>query len=166
MLARGREHLPFAIQDIAKLIAPLWENYHQVCVALEEIASGEKWSAARKDLKQQLAGLTSDGFLISTPWNWLQHFPRYFQGMQQRIEKLTDSGHARDTQTMAELRPLISEFGERQQIHSDRSVFDPELVEYRWMLEEYRVSLFCQTLGTAIKISPQRLEKQWAKVSY
>ena len=165
-LVGGRERLPFAIQDIAKLIAPLWENYHRVSVALEGIASGEKWSAARKDLTQQVAGLTSDGFLISTPWNWLQHFPRYFQGMQQRIEKLTDSGHARDAQAMAKIRPLVSAFEERRQIHSDRSVFDPELVEYRWMLEEYRVSLFCQTLGTAIKISPQRLEKQWAKVSY
>ena len=38
------------------------------------------------------------------------------------------------------------------------------LEEYRWMLEEYRVSLFAQQLGTSIKISPQRLNKQWAKV--
>jgi ATP-dependent helicase HrpA len=45
-----------------------------------------------------------------------------------------------------------------------RSIDDPDLDEYRWMLEEYRVSLFAQTLGTSMKVSPQRLARQWAKV--
>jgi ATP-dependent helicase HrpA len=38
-----------------------------------------------------------------------------------------------------------------------------ELTTYRWMLEEYRVSCFAQPLGTSVTVSPQRLEKQWAK---
>ena len=41
---------------------------------------------------------------------------------------------------------------------------DRELMTYRWMLEEYRVSLFAQELGTCVKVSPQRLDRQWLKV--
>ena len=43
-------------------------------------------------------------------------------------------------------------------------VFDPELENFRWAIEEYRVSLFAQRLGTSIKVSPVRLEKIWEKV--
>ena len=52
----------------------------------------------------------------------------------------------------------------QQQSNEQRHRYDPQLVEYRWMIEEFRVSLFAQPLGTAIKISPQRLDKQWAQV--
>jgi ATP-dependent helicase HrpA len=51
--------------------------------------------------------------------------------------------------------------------HSHRArltLFDPKLMHLRWMLEEYRVSLFAQKLGTAIPVSPKRLEQQWAKL--
>ena len=48
--------------------------------------------------------------------------------------------------------------------HKRDGVVDPELTEFRWMLEEYRVSLWAQQLGTAMKISPQRLDRQWGKV--
>jgi ATP-dependent helicase HrpA len=48
--------------------------------------------------------------------------------------------------------------------HDQLSVYDPQLELFRWMLEEYRVSLFAQPLGTSIKVSPERLDKQWRKV--
>jgi ATP-dependent helicase HrpA len=41
---------------------------------------------------------------------------------------------------------------------------NPELVQFRWMMEELRVSLFAQELGTSLAVSSQRLDKQWVKV--
>ena len=49
--------------------------------------------------------------------------------------------------------------------HAARGRHDAELARYRWMLEEYRISLFAQELGTAFRVSPRRLEDQWRKVS-
>ena len=47
---------------------------------------------------------------------------------------------------------------------SDRGMYDPELENYRWMLEEYRILLFAQELGAAMTVSEKRLDKQWSIV--
>jgi ATP-dependent helicase HrpA len=49
-------------------------------------------------------------------------------------------------------------------VHRQQQRFDPELEHYRWMLEEFRVSLFAQKLGTSLTVSEKRLDEQWAKV--
>jgi ATP-dependent helicase HrpA len=116
-----------------------------------------------EDLREQLARLTPENFLVETPWRWLVHYPRYLLAMQVRLEKLASSGHRRDAQAMAQLTPYLARYGERCRLETDTGI-DAELAAYRWMLEEYRVSLFAQQLGTSIKISSQRLEKQWAKL--
>jgi ATP-dependent helicase HrpA len=65
---------------------------------------------------------------------------------------------------MTELAPHQQRYAERMAKGDPADANNAALTEYRWMLEEFRVSLFAQQLGTAIKVSPQRLEKQWAKV--
>lgn len=59
---------------------------------------------------------------------------------------------------------FFSRFEQAQKAHQSIGLIDPELIEYRWMIEEFRVSLFAQQLGTSQSVSPQRLEKQWKKV--
>ena len=65
---------------------------------------------------------------------------------------------------MAEIRPLLKQYHDRRAEHRHLAIVDPELEQYRWMLEELRVSLFAQELKTSMPISPKRLEAQWAKV--
>ena len=77
---------------------------------------------------------------------------------------LTSGGLARDKQQLAILAPSVKQFRLRAELHAKRGTVDAELSLYRWMLEELRISLFAQELGTNGPISPQRLEKQWAKV--
>ena len=48
--------------------------------------------------------------------------------------------------------------------HAHQSLVDPDLDQFRWMIEEYRVSRFAQQLGTSLTISAKRLDKQWKKV--
>jgi ATP-dependent helicase HrpA len=159
----GRKQMLLAVQDVGKLMVPIFERYHEVQVKLEEVVS-PNCQDSLTDIRNQLASLTREGFLVDTPWSWLQHYPRYLQGIADRVEKLRTGGGARDRQAMAEVTPHLERYDE--QIAGDHSddANNAALVEYRWMLEEFRVSLFAQQLGTSIKVSPQRLEKQWAKV--
>jgi ATP-dependent helicase HrpA len=160
---RGRAELPVAVQDVAMLITPLLETYHQACCQLDD-ATSPQWQDSVHDIRDQLNELTAQGYLVQTPWDWLNQYPRYFRAMIARLERLRAGGLPRDRQAMEQLSPFLSLLAERRQDFAARGIYDRDLEDYRWMLEEFRVSLFAQQLGTRIKISPQRLEKQWAKV--
>ena len=56
----------------------------------------------------------------------------------------------------------VRAWAERKRDHDVRGLEDGALEEFRWMVEEYRVSVFAQELGVAVRVSPQRLSKQWA----
>ena len=70
----------------------------------------------------------------------------------------------RDWQNFQEFEPRWRLYLERARNDQAQGIVDTELMHLRWMLEEYRVSLFAQKLGTAIPVSPKRLEQQWAKL--
>ena len=101
-------------------------------------------------------------FLVSTPWAQLAHLPRYLKAITLRLDKLrTDP--ARDAQRMAELRPLEQRYA--RQLAERRGVVDARLDEFRWLLEELRVSLFAQELRTPQPVSVKRLEKAWSQLT-
>ncbi|HEY2642997.1 MAG TPA: ATP-dependent RNA helicase HrpA [Galbitalea sp.] len=110
------------------------------------------------DAREQLAGLVFPGFISSTGTTQLRHLPRYIRGIQSRIEKLPTE-LARDRAWQAEVQASTARYlaaGGRIPL----APHTPEkLVRVRWMLEELRVSLFAQQLGTAETISPQRIAK-------
>jgi ATP-dependent helicase HrpA len=160
---QGRERIPAAVQAITPRMRKLWESYHQARLALEH-ASSTRWQYALEDMRSQVGDLMVDRFLLSTPWQWLEHYARYFQAICARLEKLAAGGLARDRQGHEELAPFLQAYQRRAAEQAERNTFDPELEYFRWMLEEFRVSLFAQTLGTAIPVSARRLEKQWAKI--
>jgi ATP-dependent helicase HrpA len=80
-----------------------------------------------------------------------------------RLDKLPQRGIAEDSRIASEIEQLFEKYQTRRRDNLALGVFDHELEQYRWMLEEYRVSSFAQGLGTSISVSPQRLEKQWDK---
>ena len=159
---RGRKELLVAAQDLAKVVVPLLERYHEIKVKLGE-CKANNISHSVTNAKQHLKALTHEGFWTETPWLWLTQYPRYLKAVLVRLEKLTTGGGARDRQVMQE----IATYQQRYDEYLGSGPQSPEslaaLEEYRWMLEEFQVSLFAQQLGTSIKISPQRLDKQWAK---
>jgi ATP-dependent helicase HrpA len=161
----------FATADrVTALAGELLQQYHALTLILEEGGgpkNGASMGAALADVKEQLAYLLPKHFLLSTPWEWLEYFPRYLAGMRLRLEKL-DAGGAdvldRDEAAMAAAAPWQNRYLERKARHEAVGLADPELALFRWMLEEYRISLFAQELGTAMPISDRRLERQWDKV--
>lgn len=159
----GLRRLPLAIQEVLSLIRPLLDGYHQARLAVEKLTAPQ-WEEARQDMEEQLNELARPGFLTHTPWNWLRQYPRYFQGICRRVEALQLGNAIRDRQALATFRPFWETYVKRRQLHEEMDIFDPELIQFRWMLEEFRISLFAQALGTALPVSPQRLEKQLARV--
>ncbi len=112
------------------------------------------------DMQQQLDRLVFRGVLHHTPWQNLQHFPRYLKAIALRREKL---GHAagRDLQRMREMQPLYHRWQEMDRAARRSGRPDARVEELRWCFEELRVSLFAQELKTAWPISLKRIEKRW-----
>ena len=149
-----------AVQEVTKVIVPLLEAYHQAKLTVER----NKPHPAALEAEAHLMRLVMPGFLTTTNWHTLREYPRYFRAVVVRFEKLRSGGEAADRQGVAELERYWQKYMERRDLHELAGIDDPELDVFRWMIEEYRVSLFAQRLGTAIKISPQRLDRQFEKV--
>ena len=117
--------------------------------------------ASLADAREQLGGLVFPGFISSTGVAQLRHVPRYLKGITARIEKLPTE-LARDRTWQLQVQESTARYvaaGGRIPL----APHTPErLVRVRWMLEELRVSLFAQSLGTAETISPQRIAKALA----
>ena len=99
---------------------------------------------------------------LSTPYAQLQHLPRYLKAITLRLDKLR-ADPARDAQRLAELRPLEQRWLRR--VAEMKGQADARLDEYRWLLEELRVSLFAQELRTPQPVSAKRLDKVWAQLT-
>ncbi len=163
-LAAGRERIVPAVQEVAGLIGPLLKSHHGACLAVEE-ATTAVFQYAVADARAQLDALVVPDFLTATPWRWLKQFPRYFRAVQLRFDKIRSGALDRDRRNTQEIAARLEAYHERAESHRQMSLLDPELAHYRWMLEEYRVSLFAQELGTSLSVSPKRLDRQWPKVS-
>ncbi len=165
LLQRGKKRIGLAVQDVTHLVPALMEACHQALLTLENVPPGI-WEDAVNDMREQLDRLTADGFLVDTPWGWLQHYPRYLRAIPRRLEKLRNAGLHRDQQNLRIVARFQQDYDERATALREANVYDDQLVQFRWMLEELRVSLFAQDLGTSLTISPQRLQRQWEKVRH
>ncbi|TKD44182.1 ATP-dependent RNA helicase HrpA [Azotobacter chroococcum] len=120
-------------------------------------------AVALNDIKAQLARLIQPGFVRDTPAEWLREYPRYLKAIEQRLDKVGGQLQ-RDRVWSGELAGLWEQYQARAAKHAQEGKRDPNLTLYRWMLEEYRVSLFAQQLGTKMAVSDKRLSKQWSLV--
>ena len=162
-LENSAERIGLATQDVAKLLPRIFEGYHRARMAWEAIL-GDRFAVTSADIEQQMRHLVFDGFLLDTPWIWLNHLPRYLDAICYRLDRLSGA-LARDQEAVQELESLWHPYARQLDANQRAGRCDEELTYYRWMLEEYRVSRFAQPLGTAFSVSDKRLEKQWAKVN-
>ncbi len=136
-------------------------------VLIEHQAAQRKLKDARAprevadDIQAQLQRLVPKRFLATTPWAALQHLPRYLKGVVLRLDKWR-ADPARDAARLAELRPLEQRW--QRKVAELKGAPHARLDEYRWLLEELRVSLFAQELRTPQPVSVKRLDKAWARV--
>jgi len=148
--------LPIANQ-VSKLVAQTLVDYQSARQQFQSV-QGRCGQESKQDIQTQLGTLLYAGFLTRTPYLWLQEMPRYFRALTIRLDKLADSP-AGDEKKLQLLRPFLQEYARLQEFTEEG---DTKVIKLRWMLEEYRVSLFAQPMKTAIPISPKRIEKQIA----
>ncbi len=113
---------------------------------------------ALNDVRGQLSGLVFPGFVSGAGLARLAHYPRYLRAAIERVTTLADNP-GRDRQRMTEYERAATAFVEAGGAIPPGPDAAGPLVHARWLLEEYRVSLFAQQLGTAEPVSPQRLAK-------
>ena len=114
--------------------------------------------ASYDDLREQLDALLTSGFLRELPTARLAHYPRYLKAMRLRGERLRQDP-AKDQQRMLQVMPYWRAYLQH------RAAGTAALDELRWLIEEWRVSLFAQELRTAEPVSAKRLAKVLAALS-
>ena len=160
--AKAAEVISIAATKVAKWLPGFFEGFHQARLKLDELP--KQFEETRADVQNQIAWITEARFLQQTMWQWLQHFPRYFKAIVARLEKRMSTSTEKEVGFIQEIAQHLERVAVTRQDHLAQGIVDRELDTYRWMIEEYRVSLFAQQLGTSVTVSPQRLEKQWKKV--
>jgi ATP-dependent helicase HrpA len=150
------------VQEVTKLVTPLFDAYHDVRLALET-ARPAAWKYALDDIRDQLSLLFPPNFLTAQPWEWLQHFPRYLKAISLRFKKIS-TALPRDKSNYDLVAPRVKAWKERIARPYAADAEQEQLALYRWMLEELRVSLFAQELGTSLPASPKKLDSQWEKL--
>ncbi|WP_338036799.1 ATP-dependent RNA helicase HrpA [Nocardioides ferulae] len=117
---------------------------------------------ALTDLKAQLARLVHAGFLAEAGPTQLRRYPAYLTALLQRRERLESGGSAevvRDRQLMDRIAELQAAWLHQVEALPEGRPPGAHLRQARWMLEEYRVSLWAQQLGTPYPVSDQRIRK-------
>ncbi len=159
-LQAGKPQLVSAVNAVCERVHEVQQTYAEVARALHSASAGAERARSVADLREQLSHLVYRGFVADTPPQRLAHLPRYLKGMLLRIARLADAP-ARDRQRLAEIAPLWRACVDRLSVLRAAGQEDAALEDYRWMLEELRVSLFAQELKTAVPVSPQRLRRRW-----
>ena len=119
--------------------------------------------AARADIAAQIQTLLEPGFMVMNPANWIEQYPRYGKALLHRIQRLNGQTE-KDQKSLRLLQPSLERLLEAGANYPGLTALSPPALQYRWMLEEFRVSLFAQQLGTRLPVSAKRLDEQWQKV--
>jgi ATP-dependent helicase HrpA len=162
----ARPRLPEAVARMAQIA----QDGIAAALRIEQILAKAPatWKAAILDIRSQLAELVFPGFMIRHSAKRLTHLPRYLKAIELRINKLPGQ-LARDLGSMNEMAKLLAAWRQRRdRLAAQGRIGDhiePEMEDFRWRLEELRVSLFAQELKTPEPVSVKRLEKRWTEIA-
>jgi len=168
--------LPMTQADFARRVEDGRSRFNLIAQEIARAASGilaeraaleKKLPAALKafpqavdDIKQQLGRLLAPGWLARTPWERLQHLPRYLKAASLRLDKLR-ADPARDARLAVELASVEQPYRRELAARLRQGAVTAQLEQFGWLVEELRVSLFAQELRTPIPASVKRLAKLW-----
>jgi ATP-dependent helicase HrpA len=155
----GRSRLNLIAAEVARLAGTVLVEW---AAAQRKLKDARPPKDVSDDIGAQLQRLCPKRFIAVTDWAALQHLPRYLKAVVLRLDKLR-ADPARDATRLAELRPLEQRWLRR--VAELRGAQHARLEEYRWLLEELRVSLFAQELRTPQPVSVKRLDKAWQQVA-
>ena len=156
----GRGRLTLIANEVARLASVILIEY---ALAIRKIKDTKNAPEAVADCAQQLQRLVPKRFLALTPWGQLQHFSRYLKAIVLRLDKWR-ADPARDAAKLLELKPQDQRYW--RLVAERKGAMDERMLEFRWLLEELRVSFFAQELRTPQPVSVKRLDKAWAQLNH
>lgn len=148
--------------ELCRLTGDILAQYQVLRARLDD-ARWSAWPRTVAELRAHLQLLLPEGFIVEVPFERLKHVPRYLQAAGARLDKLA-SNPDRDADWQQQLARFRQTYTTRLEQDRLRGVNDPKVEEFRWMLEEVRVSLWAQQLKTPYPISFKRLEKYWSEL--
>lgn len=158
----SKARLGLIMQEVCRLVGAALTEWQAVT---KKLPAFKAHAAAFQDIEAQVKRLMGKRFVTETPFERLQHFPRYLKAIQVRLDKLK-ADPVRDARLMAEYGPLWTNYERRALQLAKQGAADPQIEQFRWLLEELRVSLFAQELRTPVPVSTKRLQKQWEGIQY
>ena len=158
--AAAKPKIGLLAQEIDRLTVAILAEWQSV---RKKLPAFKAHAAAARDIEKQLSCLFVRRFIAETPFERLQHFPRYLKAVSMRLDKL-GSDPARDARLMADYLPLWTNYERRAETLARQGVDSPRMGQFRWLLEELRVHLFAQELRTPAPVSVKRLQKMWESV--
>jgi ATP-dependent helicase HrpA len=153
----GKARFGLLVNEIARLAAQILAEYHALPKKLQGAKAHPQTVA---DIQAQLQTLVGKRFIADNDYAQLAHFPRYLKAINVRLEKLR-ADPARDARLMTEWAQAAAPWQRAQKDRHGGRSGDPKMMEFRWLLEELRVSLFAQELRTPMPVSVKRLQKVW-----
>jgi ATP-dependent helicase HrpA len=162
LLERGRGEVVGRASELEKVLLNSLGALAELRRRLASLDAG-RWPDTRADIEAQLERLLVAGFQRDTPEPWLSQYPRYMKALGNRVERLSGQ-YAKDQAHTALLQELAEPLWEALRKRPGLLLSCSDAMQYRWMLEELRVSLFAQHLGTRQAVSAKRLQEQWRAV--
>ena len=156
LVAQGRTELAERSRGVLRQVLTVLGEWRPVDKALHGRVELDLLPAMN-DLREQLGRLVGPGFVADAGAVALREYPRYLRAMAARIDRLGD--RARDRELMARTQPLQEAWRHRVDALPEGRSVPADLRRVRWMLEEYRVSLWAQHLGTSMSVSDTRIRK-------
>jgi ATP-dependent helicase HrpA len=159
-IEEGRGRLTLIANEVARLAGTTLLEFG---AATRKIKDTKNAPDATADYTQQLQRLMPKNFMAVTPWPQLQHYARYLKAITLRLDKYR-ADPARDAQRLTELKPQEQRYW--RLVAERKGAQDARMLEFRWLLEELRVSFFAQELRTPQPVSIKRLEKAWGQLNH
>ena len=127
--------------------------------SLIQLSLATKDAAPKNVWAEELDALLPRYFLAEISFAQLAHLPRYLKALATRMER-AKLNPAKDKERAALLAPYLARLDSLRENPPKSSEAQPQLAEFRWLVEEYKVSVFAQELGTATPVSPKRLDEK------
>ncbi len=155
LVAAARDQLAVRTSKVVDVVAKVLGEAQEVEVRLSATAN-PALAPAMADLRDQFAGLIYRGFISNTGAARLPDLIRYLRAMVRRLDKLPGE-QGRDAERMAAVHRVSSEYHAALAELSPSGRIGEDAVAIRWMIEELRVNLFAQVLGTPYPVSEKRI---------
>jgi ATP-dependent helicase HrpA len=158
---RARTRLPAVMGSAFGLLSEIADRHQALS---QRLAAAKAWPRLASEVRANRDALVYPGFVVATPWDRLTQVPRYLAALDRRVAKYAERPD-RDARHAEQLADWWRRYAVRAEAEHVAGRVDPRLADFRWLLEELRVSLFAQELRTPYPVSFKRVEKAWNELS-